>query len=58
MHILAWIVVVVTVMDILTQPARFGQERIIQTYSFWTWVLALADAAILLPLCGRVLGWW
>lgn len=56
MTILAYAVLVLIAFNIVSEPFLYGRPR--TPYGKHTWIAAIASAAILVPLCGRVIGWW
>jgi hypothetical protein len=56
MKILAWILVLLSILNVIVEPFLFGMAR--KVYSAKTWWTAWAGLALVLPLCGRILGWW
>ena len=54
---IAYIVVVLTVANIANGPFTFGKTKNPLTPGVWL-VSSCINAALLIPLCGRILGWW
>lgn len=54
MEILAVIVLVFTTIEIVGMPLFFGRDRI--PYSYKVWISAILGAAMVVPLCLRILG--
>jgi hypothetical protein len=55
--ILAWIVVITVIMKVVVTPLMIGEPVKKTEYDYGNFIAALIDAAILIPLCLRVLGW-
>lgn len=56
MKILAWIVVYMVSFNVFFEPFMFGQPRL--PYGTTSWVASILGASLMVPVCGRVLGWW
>ncbi len=56
MKIIAWSVLGIVALQILWQPVLWGGKR--GTYGAVTFYDAILSAALMVPICGRVLGWW
>lgn len=54
MEILAVIVLVLMTIEIVGMPLLFGQDRM--PYSYKVWISSILTAAMIVPLCLRVLG--
>lgn len=56
MKILAWFVLVIVSLNVLLEPMMYGKPRC--NYGTQTWISSLISASMLIPLVGRILGWW
>lgn len=54
MEILALVVLFLVILGVITHPLVMGKER--KPYGTESWICTLINAAILIPLCLRVLG--
>ena len=59
MYGLAWFAVITVAINLLFEPFVFGKPRHAGAeYGPKTWTISIIEAAILIPLCGRIIGWW
>lgn len=60
MKILAWVVIVLLVFRFMVQPFFLGKPYPARpgTYVASDWLATWILLGFLIPLCGRVLGWW
>lgn len=56
MKILAWTVIAIVSGNIISEPFMYGKPR--NPYGQATWICTLISAALNIPMCGRILGWW
>lgn len=56
MKFCAWFELIGSGLLLILGPLTFGKSR--QPYTYETWLYQLIELAIIVPLCGRVLGWW
>jgi len=56
MKILAWTLLVFLALNVILGPLNFGQPREPETYK--TWLGSWLGVVLMLPLIGRILGWW
>lgn len=57
MRTLAWILIYLNALGVLLIPLLIGKART-GVYSYSDFISRIIGAAIVIPLCGRVLGWW
>ena len=57
MNAIAIVVLVLTVASVANGPFTFGKTKNPLTPGVWLASSAI-NMALLIPLCGRVLGWW
>lgn len=55
---LAWYLVVAHGIVAVFYPALWGRPRKPASYGVESWCAFVVEAAVLIPICGRVLGWW
>jgi len=53
MKLIAVIVIVLIIFNITVMPLIFGRER--EPYGYASWISAVLEACLLIPLCLRVL---
>lgn len=56
MHIIAWTIIILNALNIFLYPLIIGHERQ-GKYSFTDWIAKLLGAALVVPVCLRVLGY-
>ena len=56
MIVVAWILLVVFIIEILIGPFNIGKET--KPLTPGRYVMALLVSSAIIMLCGRVLGWW
>lgn len=56
MRILAWVILVGAGLAVFLHPFLIGIKR--QPYGLSTWMSAILEFSLYLPICGRILGWW
>ena len=56
MKIIAWTNLALIALNLLTQPFMYGKSR--GNYDASSWFSSIMSAAMFIPLCGRILGWW
>lgn len=56
----AWTIVFLMAFAFILEPFLIGRSRPKRTenYNALDWVQTMGSMLVLLPLCGRVLGWW
>lgn len=55
--ILAWILIIGSLIKVFCLPFIFGQKRKEEIYSTKSWMYALIDAAIIIPVALAALHW-
>lgn len=56
MKIVAWIAVSGSAFVVILMPFLFGKAR--DPYNYASWIGETIQAALVIALAGRVLGWW
>lgn len=58
MKTLAWIYLVLWGGGMFLHPLSFGVPRMPARYGWWTLIGLIVNGIFIIPLSGRVLGWW
>lgn len=55
---LAWFLIVTEVLTMAFYPCYWGKARSPSHYGAQSWAAEVISATLLIPICGRILGWW